>query len=411
MSLWQETYNFIYHKHNTMLAYNSYNLKKRKDRMKNQKKSFLVYTLLSSCLLSSALSAVDVEQLAKDVEMLKEQNDRLKMNKENNSKSGFQIAGYAAFDYVDDEFSGVKFAPIFHAKYGDIFQFEGELEFTMDPTTGETVTALEYAAGTIFLNNYMGLQVGKFMSPIGQFVQNQHPSWINKMAMAPLGFGHDGAAPTSNVGMALRGGLPKVASLRSNYVLFVSNAPVYGKNEDGSIEGSIDAEGKTTSNSAKPTVGARYALNPISQMEIGISGAVGDIVDVDNIKSVRDYTVVDVDFMYNYDALSLKAEYVKQSVGTSALSTIDPDGGDWEAWYAQASYQFSAVALEPVLRYSDYHNPETKRNQLALGLNYLLSNNLIVKLSYELNENEDASVASDDVTNNDIVRAQLAFGF
>ena len=96
----------------------------------------------------------------------------------------------------------------------------------------------------------MGLQVGKFMSPIGQFVQNQHPSWINKLPMTPLGFGHDGAAPTSNVGMALRGGLPKIAGLRSNYVLFVANAPVYGKNEDNSIEGSLDTDGKTTSNGA-----------------------------------------------------------------------------------------------------------------------------------------------------------------
>lgn len=374
--------------------------------MKNQNKSLLLSTLFSSCLL-----AVDVEQLAKDMEMLKEQNERLKTDKESNAKSGFQIAGYTAFDYTDNEFSGVKFAPIFHAKYGDIFQFEGELEFTMDPTTGETVTALEYAAGTIFLNNYMGLQIGKFMSPIGQFVQNQHPSWINKLAMAPLGFGHDGAAPTSNVGMVLRGGLPKMAGLRSNYVLFVSNAPVYGKDEDGAIAGSIDAEGKTTSNGAQPTVGGRYALNPISQMEIGISGAVGEIVDTNNTKSVRDYSVFDVDFMYNFDALSLKAEYVKQTIGTSTLNSIDPDGGDWEAWYTQASYQFNAVALEPVLRYSDYHNPDTKRNQLALGLNYLFSNNLVAKISYEFNQNEDETVPSTDVTNNDIVRAQLAFGF
>ena len=378
--------------------------------MKNQKDSLLLSVVTASCLLTSSLAAVDIEQLAKDVEMLKEQKALFTAAKENNAKSGFQIAGYAAFDYADTEFSGVKFAPIFHAKYGEIFQFEGELEFTMNKD-GETVTALEYAAGTIFLSDYAGLQVGKFMSPIGQFVQNQHPSWINKLSSAPLGFGHDGAAPTSNVGMALRGGLPKMAGLRSNYVLFVSNAPVFGKNEGGNIEGSINAEGRITSDGAQPTVGARYALNPLSQMEIGISGAVGEIVDVNSTKSIRDYSVYDVDFMYNIDAVSLKAEYVKQTIGTSNLNTIDPNGGDWEAWYAQASYQFSQVALEPIMRYSDYHNPDTKRNRLALGCNYLFANNLVAKLSYEFNENEDATVASDDVTNTNLVRAQLAFGF
>jgi len=257
----------------------------------------------------------------------------------------------------------------------------------------------------------MGLQVGKFMSPIGQFVQNQHPSWINKLPMTPLGFGHDGAAPTSNVGMALRGGLPKIAGLRSNYVLFVANAPVYGKNEDNSIEGSLDTDGKTTSNGAQPTIGARYALNPVGGMEIGISGAIGEIVDVNNTLSIRDYSVMDIDFMYDLGAVALKAEYVKQEVGTSTLNSIDPDGGVWEALYLQASYQFTNVALEPVVRYSDYHNPDTKRNQIALGLNYLFSNNLIGKFSYEFNENEDATVSSSDVTNNDILRAQLAFGF
>lgn len=379
--------------------------------MKNQAKRVVLSSLLPFLVFSTQLFAVDVEQLAKDVAMLKEQNESLKTAKESNAKSGFQIAGYAAFDYSDDEFSGVKFAPIFHSKYGDILQFEGELEFTMDPTTGETVTELEYAAATLFLNNYMGLQVGKFMSPIGQFVQNQHPSWINKLPDAPLGFGHDGAAPTSNVGIALRGGLPKIAGLRSNYVLFVSNAPVYGKTEDGAVEGSIDAEGKVTSNGAQPTVGVRYALNPLSQMEIGISGAVGEIVDTNNTKSVRDYNVFDVDFMYNIDALSLKAEYVKQIIGTSTINSIDPDGGEWQAWYAQASYQFTQFPVEPVLRYSDYHNPETKRNQLVLGLNYLLANNLIAKFAYQFNSNEDATIAATDVTNSDIFRAQLAFGF
>ncbi|HIP20493.1 MAG TPA: hypothetical protein EYG70_05155 [Sulfurimonas sp.] len=118
--------------------------------MNTRSKSILVGTLLSSCLFSSTLLAVDIEQLAKDVEMLKEENSRLKTNRENNAKSGFQIAGYAAFDYKDGEFSGVQFSPIFHAKYGEIFQFEGELEFTLDPITGETLTELEYAAGTIF---------------------------------------------------------------------------------------------------------------------------------------------------------------------------------------------------------------------------------------------------------------------
>ncbi|MDF1882552.1 hypothetical protein JHD49_01210 [Sulfurimonas sp. SAG-AH-194-C21] len=371
--------------------------------MKNNLKGITLMSFFASTLLSTQLFGANIEQLAQDVELLK-------ANLESNSKSGFQLAGYAAFDYSDKDFSGVKFAPIFHAKYGDIFQFEGELEFNVD-SKGETVTELEYAAGTIFLNDYMGLQVGKFMSPVGQFVQNQHPSWINKLPATPVGFGHDGAAPTSNVGVALRGGLPKMGDIRSNYVLFVANASVYGKVEDGAIEGSIDANGRTSSNGAAPTIGGRYAINPVGNMEVGISGSFGQISDVDQSSSTRDYSVFDVDFMYNIDAISLKGEYVQQDIGTSDISSFDTEGGTWAAWYAQASYLFAFAPIEPVIRYSDYHNPELQRNQLALGLNYLFASNLVAKLAFEVNTNEDSAVPSDGLYNEDILRMQLAFGF
>jgi hypothetical protein len=36
----------------------------------------------------------------------------------------------------------------------------------------ETGVALEYAAANLFLNNYMTLTAGQFMSPIGKFRQN-----------------------------------------------------------------------------------------------------------------------------------------------------------------------------------------------------------------------------------------------
>jgi hypothetical protein len=112
--------------------------------------------------------------------------------------------------------------------------------------------------------------------------------------------------------------------------------------------------------------------------------------------------------MYNIDVINLKAEYIQQKIGENALSTLE--GGKWRAWYAQVAYQFSSVKLEPVVRYSDYHNPETDRNQWALGLNYLFANNLIAKVAYEFNEDED-DTAIDSHANNDRFLVQFAFGF
>ncbi|MDF1878103.1 hypothetical protein JHD46_00460 [Sulfurimonas sp. SAG-AH-194-C20] len=371
-------------------------------------------SLLTTMLVASEKDDAIIAQLLQDVAVL----NSMKADLEGNAMSGFQLAGYASFDFVapdggDAEFSGVKFAPIFHYQYGDIFQFEGELEFEID-ANGETVTALEYAAGTIFLNDYMGLQIGQFMSPIGQFVQNIHPSWINKLPSTPVGFGHDGAAPTSNVGMALRGGLPKMGNLRSNYVVFVANAPRYGKAADGDII--IDATGKTSSGGASQLLGARYALNPIGGMEIGISGGVGEAFDDTNTSGTsanvfRDYSAMGVDFMYNNNGLDIKAEYIQQKIGENSLATTSLKGGTWTAFYAQVAYQINSLNLEPVLRYSDYENPYVnnenignRKQQIAVGLNYLFANNLIAKFAYENDTNNN-------IDNANRVRAQLAFGF
>jgi len=395
--------------------------------MKVYGRGIALSAVLCTTLLAGAADSAEVEVLRQEVQALKQsvaelknssesaslQHDiaELKAGLESNSKGGFQIAGYAAFDWQDaqgsdNEFSGVKFAPIFHAQYGDIFQFEGEVEFSTT-SEGETDAELEYAAGTIFLNDYMGLQIGKFMSPLGQFVQNQHPSWINKLPNTPVGFGHDGAAPTSNVGMALRGGLPKVSEIRSNYVLFVSNAPVYGVAADGDVI--IDATGKTSAGDVSKTWGGRFALNPVGGMEVGVSGALGKASEelISNEKIARDYDAFGVDFMYNFEGIDIKAEYIEQSIGENELSTLE--GGTWRAMYGQVSYQFASLKLEPVLRYSDYHNPETERNQWAVGLNYLFANNLIAKLAYEYNTNEDS--AGEASINDNRVSAQLAFGF
>lgn len=380
--------------------------------MKKRIISLALGSIITLCSSALAADSSEINQLIKDVNTLKAQSANMQSDLEGNAKSGFQLAGYAAFDWQKVEgsssrFSGIKFAPIFHAKYNDIFQFEGELEFSVDEK-GETVTELEYAAGTIFLNDYMGLQVGKFMSPVGQFVQNQHPSWINKLPTTPLGFGHDGAAPTSNIGIALRGGLPKMFNLRSNYALFVANAPTFGTAADGDVI--INATGVTSSGDVANNIGGRYAIDPVGGMEIGLSASAGEVSETltSNAIVARDYSVVGADFMYNFDSIDIKAEYVSQKIGENGASPLE--GGTWQAFYTQISYQFSSVAIEPVLRYSDYHNPEINRNQIAIGLNYLFANNLIAKFAYEYNKDENAN-AVNSIANNNKMLAQLAFGF
>jgi len=376
--------------------------------MKNLMIGIVLSTMMASTLLVAQTQNVDIKQLRKDVDALQEKE---KQN-EDSSLSAFQLAGYASLDYIDEEnadssFSELKFSPILLYTYGDIFLFEAEGEFEISDE-GETETNLEYAAGTFFINDYIGLQVGKFLSPIGQFVQTQHPSWINKLPSAPVGFGHDGAAISSNMGIALRGGLPKMGNVRSNYAVFVANAPTFGIAEDGDVI--IDTEAKSDVSDATMTIGGRYAINPLGNMEIGVSLATGEVEEeLPSEETIsRDYDVFGADFMYNIDALNLKAEYIQQKIGENTLSTLE--GGTWKAWYAQAAYQFPSVNLEPVVRYSEYKNPETDRNQWALGLNYLFTGNLMAKVAYEINEDKD-DTAIDSPADNNRFLVQFAIGF
>ena len=121
----------------------------------------------------------------------------------------FHLSGYATVGYADSEntengVSSTEFNPIFHLLYGDKWMLEGEFEFLTDSQPGGVEDELGYLALNYFLNDYVTLQIGKFLSPIGQFRQNLHPSWIDKASSAPLGFGHDGAAPISNTGLQIR---------------------------------------------------------------------------------------------------------------------------------------------------------------------------------------------------------------
>ena len=95
------------------------------------------------------------------------------------------LAGYTDVGYVNSDsdygsFNVGTFSPIFHFQYRDIVMFESELEFELSPD-GETETNLEYLALNYFMNDHITLVGGLFLSPIGQFRQNLHPSWINKL--------------------------------------------------------------------------------------------------------------------------------------------------------------------------------------------------------------------------------------
>ena len=359
--------------------------------------------------------------------------------------SGYADVGYTIASGEDGSFGVGRFSPIFHYLYRDIVMLESELEIEIDER-GETEVALEYLTIDYFLNDNIALVGGKFLSPIGQFRQNLHPSWINKLASAPPGFGHDGAAPTSDVGLQARGGF-KIGNMFTNYAAYVSNGPELNsvfEDDEFELEG-IVAEGFNADADGEKVFGGRIGVMPLPGLEIGISVATGKATVTalelahggdegddghEKARSVvldehehddpeepsfdlhdeqaRDYDVFGVDFVYGLGNFQLRGEYVKSKVGAAEHGVTASEGATWESWYTQAAYLIPRTKIEPVIRYTDFNSPHSSQDQTqwGLGLNYLISSNVIGKVTYELNDGMPGSIA-------DVNRwlFQLAYGF
>ena len=316
-------------------------------------------------------------------------------NEWKNTMSATHLAGYASADYIEPEDGTgaytANFNPIFHYLYGDRLLWESELAIELDEN-GEAVVELEYSNINMFLNDYLILVAGKFQSPLGQFRQNLHPSWINKFASAPPGFGHDGAAPAADIGLQLRGGVNVFGNRTLTYAGYVANGPkLIG--EDGEIHG-IETEGIASDPDDAKIVGGRLSLLPLPRLEFGVSAAFGDAAVVENNgmdlvgDPDRDYEVFGIDASYQWNNLDLRSEYIMQDIA-GAESSAAPEGGKWESWYLQSAYKFGDQAKwEGVIRYTDFTSPhaDETQEQWAFGLNYLVTPNALIKLGYELND-------------------------
>jgi hypothetical protein len=299
----------------------------------------------------------------------------------------------------------VGFNPIFHYQYKDILLFETELETSIQPD-GSTEVALEYANFNVFLNDYVSLFGGKFLTPVGFFIQNIHPAWINKFPSKPPGFGvAGGAAPESDVGLGARGGFGLGSSARANYAAYVGNGPRLELNGAGDEIEAIEAEGATSSAGGRKFVGGRFGILPMPGLEVGVSAGMSKIGLAGEGK--RRYAVAGADVSLKLGSFDLRGEYIQQRVGALATSAA-PEGGAWKTWYSQVAYRIPSTDWEPVLRYGDFKSPhaDQKLRQWGVGVNYWLAANAVAKFGYEFNKGDPGSA-------NDANRLllQFAFGF
>lgn len=351
-------------------------------------------------------SKADVDSVKEEVKAVARSSNEWKI-----ADSAVHLAGYGAIGYTDSErddgaFNLVTFNPIFHYQYKDLFMLEAELEVEIGDN-GETELALEYATIDWLINDYAILVAGKFLSPLGQFRQNLHPTWVNKFSSAPIGFGHDQAAPLAEVGAQLRGGFPVMEQARANYAIYVGNGPLV---EIDAVEGEIEAietEGLASNADGELVWGGRFGILPIPMLEFGLSAAFGDVGPEGEENLLRDYKAYGIDASYQRGAWDFRTEYIRQRVGSKAASAA-PDAATFKTWYVQGAYKFFPTKWEVVTRYGDYDSPHASQDQKqwGIGVNYLFASNAIAKLGFESNDGQRG-----EVTDDDRFLLQLTYGF
>jgi hypothetical protein len=323
----------------------------------------------------------------------------------------FHIAGYADVTYTDihgDGVAALTLAPIVHVQMGDRWLIETEVELEANDR-GDQEAALEYATLNWMVTDRSAIVLGKFLSPVGYYFQNLHPSWINKLASVPAGFGHGGAAPLTDVGIQWRGGADLADGHHLNYALYVANGPRLGL--EGMDDLDLDAEGSSTNRDGKRVWGGRLGWMPVPTFELGASLTRGQVrLDPGEMFTMpepgRRYRVEGADFAWRMTrSLDVRGEWIRQRVGDAAASAIS-EGGTWRAWYVQGAHRFGSERWELALRVGDSLSPhgESTFEQTAIGLNYLFQPQTLLKLSWEFNTSDN------DEANADRVLLQFAHG-
>lgn len=394
----------------------------------------LLAAAISAALPITGFAATDLELLKQEVAQLK--SDVKDAKEWRNQNSLMHMAGYANVGYVsndnpamEDSFLGGTFAPIFHYQYRDKVMLEAELEIST-AEDGSTEVAMEYLSIDWIINDNMILVAGQFLSPIGNFRQNLHPSWINKLPSAAPGFGHDGAAPVSDIGFQLRGGF-HLGGMKANYAVYASNGPEIKAEiaPDAGNSGVIDeieydgieAEAFGADADGEKVFGGRFGILPIPSLEIGVSFISGKATvtsyegdeftgtnpSLDGI-AASTYDVAGMDVSWRNKSFDVRYEYIKSEVGETSIGGFDLATTEWSTWYGQVAYKIPSTKFEAVLRYADFDSPHGSKDQqqTMVGLNYLITNNFIAKLGFESNDNPNAGQKAYDRA-----LVQLAYGF
>jgi hypothetical protein len=329
-------------------------------------------------------------------------------------KSKFLLRGYAhsGIEYIPDEeltFVGGAFNPLFIYRQSDKLLFEAELETAFG--NDEFEIALEYANISYLLSKTMTLRLGKIIVPFGIFTDRLHPAWINKFPTPPLGFGHDGILPNTDIGIELSGGA-YAGNLKYNYAFYLINGPQLNTGEEHEDDMGKLEYGKAIDNNFNKSMGTRIGILPFanSSLEIGFSAMIGKVGKRDSeYQDIGSQLyAIDLTYVKNITFLKSVVDFKGQASWVNVDNAVYVSPEDLDEIFEfenKSSTYFAQLSLRPAFigipiienmefatRYSTLTTPEgapweTNENAWDFSLNYWLDWRTVLKVTYQRQSN------------------------
>ena len=234
-----------------------------------------------------------------------------------------------------------------------------------------------------------------------------------RLPTRPLGFGHDGIAPASGIGVELRGAVD-LGGPKLNYSVYSTNGPRLKDGSEEPEEAGILLFRNFEDNNTSKAFGGRIGLLPFadSSTEIGFSAySANGVGETDSMYEDVGAFLFALDFAFVKQIpaikgfIDIKGQYNSSNIENATFIEVHGEGDEEEytfdnqsnSFYAQLSYRPTMAGsdflkkLELVGRYSNLNTPEgaeweEQSDQYAFGLNYWLTWRSVIKVAYQTTE-------------------------
>lgn len=258
----------------------------------------------------------------------------------------------------------------------------------------------------------LNLYAGRFLPKFGHYRGMIGEGYINRFPTDPVGFGDGGIGPMLENGLGIVGGF-QLGWSKINYDFYLSNGPalITGANgSDPAMAGQFDYEAYLDNNKGK-AIGGRVGFLPFSNssVEIGVSfmrnAKTGDPhTQWENVGAT--WYAFDANYFSVINpirsTLRLNFEYKNMMVDKAYYPLPDASPYTFDnkssCYYFQVSVRPNSQnkflsSLEPAFRYSEFSVPKDapwggkNLTQTAVGLNYWLAWDCVLKLTYQQQSN------------------------